>query len=353
MLDLHADLDAHVRRRASGTPTLSWLVGDLESALGASARWANERDVGLAVVDARVSLKEIARAWIAELRARVDLRAIAAKRVFDGDPDEALRRFDRATEAEREQLLSTFATSDAAADLVMADALTLYAHGDGSTSLDSVPAMSCLRAYVELAGRDAPAIAFVAADADALARAARVAAEIVEALPRMTALVASHDHALPDTRGGALLREGRIVIATSTYDDGADRSDARRKRETPPAPEDRARSHAERFLFMVLEARDATRGLFELNATPGFTFGGRVAEIDLACVSLGVAIEIDGHHHFRDRDAYRRDRRKDVALQMQGYFVVRVLAEDIVARLEETLATIDRVIAARRGESGA
>ena len=36
----------------------------------------------------------------------------------------------------------------------------------------------------------------------------------------------------------------------------------------------------------------------------------------------------------------RRSRRKDVELQQHGYLVVRVLAEDIVCRLEEVLDTI-------------
>ena len=39
-------------------------------------------------------------------------------------------------------------------------------------------------------------------------------------------------------------------------------------------------------------------------------------------------------------DAYRRDRRKDLELQKRGYLVVRVLAEDVVCRLEQVLDTI-------------
>ena len=52
-------------------------------------------------------------------------------------------------------------------------------------------------------------------------------------------------------------------------------------------------------------------------------------------------------HHFRDADAYRRDRRKDLELQRRGYLVVRVLADDVVRRLEEILETILGLVAHR------
>ncbi len=55
---------------------------------------------------------------------------------------------------------------------------------------------------------------------------------------------------------------------------------------------------------------------------------------------LKLAIEIDGYFHFQDESAYRRDRRKDLALQKHGYLVLRCLADDIVARFEEILDAI-------------
>jgi len=57
-------------------------------------------------------------------------------------------------------------------------------------------------------------------------------------------------------------------------------------------------------------------------------------------VFLAFIVEIDGYYHFRDPCSYRRDRRKDFELQQHGYLVVRVLAEDIVCRLEQVLDTI-------------
>jgi hypothetical protein len=110
-----------------------------------------------------------------------------------------------------------------------------------------------------------------------------------------------------------------------------------------PAREDAARSAAERFLFELLDALPRTAGRFTLNAKPGFPFGGRAAEIDLLAASLALAVEVDGYHHFTDADAYRRDRRKDWELQRHGYTVLRVLAADVVERMEDVL---DRILAA-------
>ena len=41
-----------------------------------------------------------------------------------------------------------------------------------------------------------------------------------------------------------------------------------------------------------------------------------------------------------DTDAYRHDRRKDQLLQMNGYWVLRFLAEDVGKALDRVLDTI-------------
>ncbi|SIO23866.1 Protein of unknown function [Singulisphaera sp. GP187] len=115
---------------------------------------------------------------------------------------------------------------------------------------------------------------------------------------------------------------------------------------------DPARSAAERFLFERLSSLPATAGLFELNVALDFRFGpSRAMEVDLFARSLGLAVEIDGYYHFQDLDAYRRDRRKDFELQKRGYLVVRVLAEDVVARLEDVLGIILEAVASRGGRN--
>jgi hypothetical protein len=116
-------------------------------------------------------------------------------------------------------------------------------------------------------------------------------------------------------------------------------------------PDEDARSAAERYLFDCLEAHRETKGLFILNGPAGFRFGpNRQAEVDLIAESLKIAVEIDGYHHFLDPEAYRRDRRKDVELQKHGYLVVRVLADDVVPRLEDVLGRIVSAVLFRRGE---
>lgn len=112
----------------------------------------------------------------------------------------------------------------------------------------------------------------------------------------------------------------------------------------------KARSKAEQFLYLQLEAAPATSGLFALNQPLGFRFGPREAEGDLAAPDLRLVVEVDGHWHFQHPDAYRRDRRKDLLLQQQGWFVLRFLTEDVVFRLEEVLTAIEDSVALRRAQ---
>jgi very-short-patch-repair endonuclease len=110
----------------------------------------------------------------------------------------------------------------------------------------------------------------------------------------------------------------------------------------------RARSEAEQRLYELLQEDPVTRGLFELNVQMPFSFGARRAEIDLACVELRVAVEIDGFYHFQEFDAYRRDRRKDVLLQHQGYLVSRHLADDVMEKPRDVVRTIRELVKRRR-----
>jgi very-short-patch-repair endonuclease len=125
---------------------------------------------------------------------------------------------------------------------------------------------------------------------------------------------------------------------------------AAREQETAtrgPEAADRARSSAERFLRQLLDSLPDTQGLFENNERAGFRINNRPVEVDFLSRQLRVAIEIDGYYHFQDATAYRRDRRKDLALQQHGYLVLRFLANDVVARLEQIRDTIREVISQR------
>jgi len=70
-------------------------------------------------------------------------------------------------------------------------------------------------------------------------------------------------------------------------------------------------------------------------------------EVDLLSADARVAVELDGAQHLSDPQAYRRDRRKDLLLQQNGYVGLRFLAEDIGKRLDEVLDAILRIIANR------
>ncbi|HNQ22593.1 MAG TPA: DEAD/DEAH box helicase family protein [Phycisphaerae bacterium] len=112
---------------------------------------------------------------------------------------------------------------------------------------------------------------------------------------------------------------------------------------------DRARSASEAFLYRRLETLPETAGRFCLNAELPIAFDGwGRMEVDLLCQELSIAIELDGGQHLDDAEAYRRDRRKDLLLQENGYLVLRFLAEDVGKRLDAVMDAILRVLAHRR-----
>ncbi|HEU4734637.1 MAG TPA: DUF559 domain-containing protein [Kofleriaceae bacterium] len=113
-----------------------------------------------------------------------------------------------------------------------------------------------------------------------------------------------------------------------------------------------ARSAAEATLLEALEATRATAGRFRLNESLSVRFGAAAAEIDLLSRADRIAIEIDGVHHFADLDAYRRDRRKDLLLQTQGFVVVRLLAEDVMRDVRSAVSSVCQALAYRQEERG-
>jgi very-short-patch-repair endonuclease len=117
--------------------------------------------------------------------------------------------------------------------------------------------------------------------------------------------------------------------------------------------ENRARSATEAFLYRRLETLPETVGRFRLNVELPIPFDGwGRMEVDLLCAEARVAVELDGAQHLADADAYRRDRRKDLLLQENGYFVLRFLAEDVGTHLDDVLDAILRTLAHRqRGQS--
>ena len=71
-------------------------------------------------------------------------------------------------------------------------------------------------------------------------------------------------------------------------------------------------------------------------------------EVDLLCQDVRLVIEIDGMQHLASKEAYRRDRRKDLLLQERGYIVLRFLASDVSKQLDVVLDSILRVLIGRQ-----
>lgn len=116
-----------------------------------------------------------------------------------------------------------------------------------------------------------------------------------------------------------------------------------------PEGQARARSATEAFLYRRLQTLPLTAGRFRLNARLPIQFDDRgEMEIDLLDAESRLAIELDGPQHLSEPDAYRRDRRKDMFLQENDYFVLRFLADDVAKHLDWVLDTVARILTARR-----
>jgi very-short-patch-repair endonuclease len=109
-----------------------------------------------------------------------------------------------------------------------------------------------------------------------------------------------------------------------------------------------ARSAAEAALFEALEATPATAGRFELHGELAERAGPSRLAVDLLARRERIAIAIDGVHHLGDPDAYRRDRRDELRLQLAGFVVVRVLAQDVMQDARAAIAVVCEALAHRR-----
>lgn len=202
------------------------------------------------------------------------------------------------------------------------------------------PLLELYRSWVSFAAM--PAKLYRDRDVD---RAVRDACSHAIARPEDTVAVHTSMTALARWRAGrhdrldAMVDEGLVC---DEREPSERRSSSRRVTQRSVAPRDRrvrtralprldARSAAEWALFEALEATPATAGRFRLNESLSVRFGAAACEVDLLARGDQIAIEVDGYHHFTGRDAYRRDRRKDLLMQQQGLLVIRVLAGDVIA----------------------
>jgi very-short-patch-repair endonuclease len=394
-------LERHQRRREQGIPRLTVLAGPAGSAMSLWRRWLDARGQGLCVSLA-ASEAAVVRDWMETLARSRNLEADAAD--FLGAaaglaPGELHSRLSGKTTHEREVLLQELFPSIPGGDIAAACRCLLQppraVHESieplravlDSCDRDPIRALAALHALVPVG--TAPALLLAGLGSEWLAGATRVAARLCDALPSLVAALSVDRPALVAYLRGteshtlALVREGLLELeapspqelkrrlealgvratealagslARLSADGAPDEvltqyAEAARELEAAAeAPEavDRARSSAERFLRMLLDSLPATQGLFELNERAEFRINNRPVEVDFLSRHLRVAIEVDGYYHFQNPAAYRRDRRKDLALQEHGYLVLRFLANDVVERLEEIRDTISEVVSRRR-----
>jgi very-short-patch-repair endonuclease len=97
-----------------------------------------------------------------------------------------------------------------------------------------------------------------------------------------------------------------------------------------------------------LETLPETKGRFHLNVPVPIAFDGQSQmEVDFLNEPLRIVVELDGSQHFSDPEAYRRDRRKDLLLQQNGYLILRFLAEDVGRHLDSVLDSVLQSLLAR------
>lgn len=384
-------LDRHARRRAEGIATLSTLVGPPEQGLAVLTEWIHRRGLSVVVAEGE-DPRAMVRTWATALARERDLfsdaEAFVARFQATGRRRELL--FRGKTVHERRVLLdgltpphSEPATWELCRSLFESAAPpspgSLPAGVSDALEQDPLAALQSLLALVP--SGSAPALRVRGGPADF--RALRTVAALCAAAPGLTTVCVLAPESLAEhlrrgeCRALAMLREGRLDLPEAIPETPAATPASavaptltRLRQEGTPEPvialykeaaraittgrreaEDRARSAAERYLQAQLHEHPSTRGLFKPNAHVDVGDGGRSLEVDLLCRKYRLAVELDGHFHFHDADSFRRDRRKDLALQRAGYWVVRFLSDDVVARLEEILETLDTLIAARRNES--
>ncbi|OJH36645.1 DUF559 domain-containing protein [Cystobacter ferrugineus] len=395
-------LERHQRRREQGIPTLTVLSGPPGAALALWRRWLDARGQALCVCPGTTP-EGLLREWMKVLGQARPLTTDAAEHLGAAaglSPGELSSRLKGKTAHERGVLLQALLPSLAPGDVSATcrallqlpqvvpnstgplDAVLAACEGDALRALGAVHAL--------VPGGAAPGILMPdPGTVGWLEQAARLCARACESVPSLVVALQAERSGLeaylrgPESHTRALVREGRVELATPSAEELMRRMEAlgvqkaraleaplrrlaadgvpdevitrygeaaRKLEEAARQPEaaDRARSEAERFLFALLDSMPATQGLFELNARAEFLLRGRAVEVDFLSRRLRLAIEVDGYHHFREPERYRRDRRKDLALQKHGYWVLRFLADDVVARLEEIRDTMLEVVSIRR-----
>lgn len=387
-------LTIHSLRRSQGTPVLTVLTGTLNDTRGIWCRWIQQESRNTVIWSPGMA-KSLSISWIGTLLASADLQHqlllylaqvnrctteeifLALKNKSSDELEIFQQQLPIQLSTQESLLLSWFLTQIALSCELTPDLASNLAQAmkleDGENLAQGIMAFTKLLPVEIL-----PGLLMEVTD-DELLRSPfiRMLAQIAERLPEMPiALAAIPAHfenyctKAPESRIKAMLRLG--VIKAQSYSDShytlPDKTDQILRQCNAPTQlyeeaqsllrlivekkddSSVARSQAEQFLFHILEWVPETRGVFKLNVKMPFKFGKRLMEIDLFSISDQIALEIDGYYHFQDPESWRRDRRKDLILQMHDILVLRFLAEDIVSQLDEILDNVYQALQHRRNK---
>ncbi len=102
---------------------------------------------------------------------------------------------------------------------------------------------------------------------------------------------------------------------------------------------DGARSQAERLFLQLLKTHNIS----------GWTANHRVGDyvVDVAFAAPKIVVEIDGWAFHTDPERFEKDRRRQNALILMGWQVLRFTWRDLVERPDAVIAELKRVISAR------
>jgi very-short-patch-repair endonuclease len=334
-------------------PTLSVLVATRDAGTKMWEAWAAGRPTAIV---SNESPRDIVCGWLNAMPFDSWRLAGAARLGSSGASTQILAGADS---IERRNLLDRLVAAEGDAALAAASRGLIEGVGAASTwdLLDERvagrepdgPWYRLIRPLARIAGDGAPTLLFIPFSGR-LAASIEAAGSVVVRAPTLPVCIVAdateHERYLreaPESRWKALAREGSIRAGAGQ---ARTRTQPIPTYAPPPAEAALARSAAEKYLFDRLEENAPTAGLFRLHDE----LDGM--EIDLLSRVRRVAIEVDAYHQVSDPATYRRDRRKDVALQQRGYLVLRFLAEDVSERLDEVLREIVRILAWRESDRG-
>jgi very-short-patch-repair endonuclease len=340
---IEGELSRHHRERERGGMVLSVLPGpDLEAV--DYARWASGRGMRMIIVDER-AFDGAARTILGHLPIAPLWRA--ARRAVAEAAGRSVEAIDASLSARSPGEWASWLAELAAGDLRIVASGWVLASLAQHRRLDVANAPLAVERLVPAIAALADPVAILVVPVSpttivSLADAIGEAVELCERWRRHAVALAAARSQLDelfafagDRAAIALARKGVIELEVANARTGK------------PGPALGGPSHAERTLHAALERDRRTHGRFALSHAMRGELERDGAAIGLYDAELALAVEVDGWHHFRDPDGYRRDREKDLVLQREGILVVRVLDEDVWHRLDHLVDQVASAVAER------